>query len=262
MPSRVSKSRFWFAVRNSIAKWMFLPSARPGTGKSRGMVEPMVKIKASWFARSTLTSTLTPTWADVTNSMPSSASKSTRRCTFSFASFMLGMPYMRRPPTRSSRSYTVTLWPSWFRQSAAASPAGPDPTTATRMPERVLGMRGVIQPSSKPRSTIEYSIFLIVTGESTSPATHAPSHGAGHTRPVNSGKLFVCDNRSSACFHWSWYTNELNSGIKLLIGQPVCVWQNGTPQSMHLAACTVLSTGPWPSSLISPQSVTRSIGSL
>lgn len=42
--------------------------------------------------------------------------------TFSLSSFMLGMPYMSSPPTRSSRSYTVTLCPIWFRQSAAASP--------------------------------------------------------------------------------------------------------------------------------------------
>lgn len=34
-------------------------------------------------------------------------------------------------------------------------------------------------------------MLLIVTGESTRPATQAPSQGAGQTRPVNSGKLFV-----------------------------------------------------------------------
>lgn len=49
----------------------------------------------------------------------------------------------------------------------------------------------MIHPSSHARSTMEYSMFLMVTGLSTRPATHAPSHGAGHTRPVNSGKLLV-----------------------------------------------------------------------
>ena len=106
-----------------------------------------------------------------------------------------------------------------------------------------------------------YSMFLMVTGASIKPATHAPSHGAGQTRPVNSGKLFVWWRRSRACFHWSWYTSALNSGIKLFTGHPVCVWQNGVPQSMHRAACTVTSTASRPSlSLSSAQSKTRSIG--
>ncbi len=51
------------------------------------------------------------------------------------------------------------------------APEGPEPTTATDMPERYCGMRGVIQPSSQARSTMEYSMFLMVTGLSTRPAT-------------------------------------------------------------------------------------------
>ena len=38
---------------------------------------------------------------------------------------------------------------------------------------------------------IAFSMFLIVTGGALMPSTHEPSHGAGHTRPVNSGKLLV-----------------------------------------------------------------------
>ena len=34
-------------------------------------------------------------------------------------------------------------------------------------------------------------MFLIVTGGSLMPSTHAASQGAGQMRPVNSGKLFV-----------------------------------------------------------------------
>jgi hypothetical protein len=36
---------------------------------------------------------------------------------------------------------------------------------------------------------IEHSMFLIVTGGLLIPRTHEPSHGAGQTRPVNSGKV-------------------------------------------------------------------------
>jgi hypothetical protein len=90
---------------------------------------------------------------------------------------------------------------------------------------------------------IAFSTVLIVTGGALMPSTHEPSHGAGHTRPVNSGKLFVLCSRSSASRHRPRYTRSFHSGIRLLIGQPeamplmsVPVWQNGTPQSMQRAA--------------------------
>ena len=43
---------------------------------------------------------------------------------------------------RSARSYTVTRWPAWFSCAAAASPAGPEPMTATRLPVRFAGGSG------------------------------------------------------------------------------------------------------------------------
>ena len=48
---------------------------------------------------------------------------------------------------------------------------------------------------------IEFSICLIVTASpSRISSTHAASHGAGHRRPVNSGKLFVaCSWRIASC---------------------------------------------------------------
>jgi hypothetical protein len=75
--------------------------------------------------------------------------------------------------------------------SAAASPAGPEPITAIDLPVRLFGGSGTTQPSANALSMMAYSTFLMVTAESTRPATHAPSHGAGQTRPVNSGKLLV-----------------------------------------------------------------------
>ena len=59
---------------------------------------------------------------------------------------------------------------------------------------------GWIQPSSKARSTMVFSICLIVTGGSLMPSTQAASHGAGQMRPVNSGKLLVaCRLRTASC---------------------------------------------------------------
>ena len=117
------------------------------------------------------------------------------------SSFMFGMPYMSRPPRRSSRSNTVTGWPALLSCSAAARPAGPEPMTATFLPVRISGGSGSTQPSSQPRSMIAPSMFLIVTGGSLMPSTQEPSHGAGQTRPVNSGKLLVLCRRSSASRH-------------------------------------------------------------
>ena len=75
--------------------------------------------------------------------------------------------------------------------------------TATRFPVRCDGGSGTIQPSAKPRSTMEHSMVLMVTGLPLIPSTQEPSHGAGHTRPVNSGKLLVLCNCARASFQWS-----------------------------------------------------------
>ena len=107
---------------------------------------------------------------------------------------------------------------------------------------RTDGATGTTQPSSKARSTISTSTCLIVTAGSLMPSTHAASQGAGHSLPVNSGKLFVAWRRSIAACQWSRYTRSFHSGIRFPRGQPV--WQNGMPQSMQRAAWVrVLSGG-------------------
>ncbi len=68
---------------------------------------------------------------------------------------------------------------------------------------------------------IAYSIDLIVTGWSLMLSVQAASHGAGQMRPVNSGKLFVECRTSSASRQLPWKTRSFQSGMMLLIGQPV-----------------------------------------
>ena len=80
-------------------------------------------------------------------------------------------------------------------------PAGPLPTTATLLPVLILGGLGTIQPSSQALSMMEASMVLMDTGFSMMPRTQDPSHGAGQTRPVNSGKLFVSSSLSRASLH-------------------------------------------------------------
>mmetsp|Transcript_5348 Transcript_5348/g.17312 ORF Transcript_5348/g.17312 Transcript_5348/m.17312 type:complete len:337 (-) Transcript_5348:5050-6060(-) len=252
-----SSSALVLRCRNSMARWMPL-SSRPGMFMSRATVAPVDTHSASKSrssssgdgAASDPTTRPAPRGcaappmlpaAPVRNEIPSLAMRSTRRCTTpSLSAFMLGTPYMMRPPTRSARSNTVTRWPALLSWSAQARPAGPEPMTATFLPVRVAGGRGTIQPSSKALSMMEHSMFLIVTGCSMMPSTQAPSQGAGHTRPVNSGKLLVASRRCSAAFHWPSYTSSFHSGILLPRGQPVAFWwQKGTPQFMQRAPCVL-----------------------
>jgi len=81
---------------------------------------------------------------------------------------------------------------------------------------------------------IATSMFLIVTGSRLMPTTQAVSHGAGHSRPVNSGKLLVACSRSSASRQSSRQIRSFHSGIRLPSGHPE--WQNGMPQSMQRPA--------------------------
>ena len=71
------------------------------------------------------------------------------------------------------------------------------------------------------------------------PSTQAPSHGAGQSRPVNSGKLFVACSRSRRPASRRGGPGRSTPGSGCPSGQPW--WQNGTPQSMQRAAC--LRTG-------------------
>ena len=156
-----------------------------------------------------------------------------------FSSLKSGIPYLNSPPIFLSLSKTSTVWPTLFNCWAAANPAGPDPTTAIFLFVLLLGAFAFIHPSSKPLSTIYFSIISIETGGLINPNTQAASHGAGHNLPVNSGKLFVECKMSRASFHSFLYTASLKSGIKFPSGHPE--WQNGTPQSIHLPPCSTIS---------------------
>ena len=139
---------------------------------------------------------------------------------------------------RSARSYTATVWPARVSCWAAARPAGPEPMTATVRPDRRSGASGLTVPSSHARSTMETSTFLMVTAGWLMPSTQADSHGAGHSRPVNSGKLLVACRRSEAPSQSPFHTRSFHSGMMFPSGQPL--WQNGMPQSMQRPACLLM----------------------
>ena len=81
------------------------------------------------------------------------------------------------------------------------------------------------------------SMLLMPTASSLTFSVQAASQGAGQMRPVNSGKLLVLCSTVMAFCQSLRYTRSLKSGMMLLTGQPLM--QNGVPQSMQRAACTL-----------------------
>ena len=130
--------------------------------------------------------------------MPLSRMSSTLRETTSLGSFMLGIPYMSRPPGASLFSKTVTRRPRRASSHAAARPAGPEPTTATLGASSAGAGRGLADPVAQAWSLIARSLSRIVVASSERPRLQAVSQSAGHTRPVNSGKGFVSERRAAA----------------------------------------------------------------
>ena len=137
---------------------------------------------------------------------------------------------------RSARSNTTTRVAGAGELLGGGQAGGPG-ADRRRPPCRWCtdGGTGTTQPSSHARSMISTSTCLMVTGSWLMPSTHAPSHGAGQRRPVNSGKLLVACSRSMASRQRSRYTRSFQSGMRLPSGQPLL--QNGMPQSMHRDAC-------------------------
>ena len=130
------------------------------------------------------------------NVVPSASICSMRRSRCRFSSLKSGMPYISRPPRRSARSNTTTSVAGAVEllRGGEARRAGADdgdrlPVAATRR----LRRDPALVPAAGRRSHLD---LLIVTGRALMPSTQEPSHGAGQTRPVNSGKLLVLCRRS------------------------------------------------------------------
>ena len=88
---------------------------------------------------------------------------------------------------------------------------------------------------------IPSSTCLMATGSALMASTQDASHGAGHSQPVNSGKLLVACRRSMAARQSSSATSSFHSGIRFPSGQPA--WQKATPQSMQRLAWSWTSAG-------------------
>ena len=112
------------------------------------------------------------------------------------------MPYRSKPPMRSARSkhgHPVARPIQLVGGGQAGRPRSDDRDAFARAGPEADERR--LSPSSNARSMIVASTALIVTAELLMPRTQDPSQGAGHSRPVHSGKLFVACSRSIAASH-------------------------------------------------------------
>ena len=98
-----------------------------------------------------------------------------------------------------------------------------------RLPVRTVGGCGSTHPSAKARSAIDSSIILMFTAGRSIATVQLPSHGAGQTLPVNSGKLLVFASRIQASFHCPRQTRSFHSGMKLFTGHPDAIPSNSFP---------------------------------
>ena len=135
----------------------------PGALISLGFLAPQARIILSYSFSNLAALTSLPTFTPVINSTPSALIISILRSITCFSSFILGIPYIRSPPTRSSRSYTVTRCPRLLSWSAAASPAGPEPMIATFFPVRTFGGFAAVKPCSYACSIMPNSFSLTDT---------------------------------------------------------------------------------------------------
>ncbi len=78
-------------------------------------------------------------------------------------------------------------------------PSRTEPTTATFLPLRILGLRASTKPFSKAISMICFSISSIATGWLIDTQHTGAFAGAGQILPVNSGKLLV-EAQDLICF--------------------------------------------------------------
>ena len=103
---------------------------------------------------------------------------------------------------------------------------------------------------------MRFSDWRTVTASSSSPWTHDASQSAGQTRDVNSGKSEFAESSSQARRQSPCATARFWSGTRLPSGQPHA-WQNGWPQSLQRAVCSLSSSAERTRST-SRQSRTRS----
>ena len=200
LPSGSSLTRRFCCGRNSMAKWM-PSSSRPGIGRSRGFSAPPASTTASWLGDQLGDVELD---ADMDVAVEGDALGLHLRD----AAVDVALLHLEVGDAVAQQAaglgvllvdVDVVAGAGELLGAGEAGRAGADDG------DRLAGLAsrggsGLIQPSCQPRSTMAHSIVLMVTGSSMMLSVQDASHGAGQTRPVNSGKLLVeCRFLSARC---------------------------------------------------------------
>ena len=115
----------------------------------------------------------------------------------------------------------LDAWPARARYQAADSPAGPEPTTATRSAAgRGRGRRRGRWPACSAATAF---IGRMNSGAPLPPRRQARSHGAGQTRPQEWGRGLSPAITASAASGWPWPRWATKLGMSMPAGQ--AAWQ-------------------------------------
>ena len=176
-------------------------SSSPGIPSLRSLWAPMAK-KTALYPRSKRSASLisSPMQTPVLTSIPRSRIAWISSSNTSFGRRYAGTPTLNMPPKTGNASKMVTWWPRRAKSWAAASPAGPEPTTATLCPVDSLGC-ALYPPFLDPSAANRFSA-AIAMGSSTWPRLQAASHGWVQIRPHTPGKgfSFLIEAKASSNF--------------------------------------------------------------
>ncbi len=130
------------------------------------------------------------------------------------------MPYSLSPPDLARASNRDTSWPSTASRCAQASPAGPAPTTATRLPVGAARSNGCT-PAAISVSVAWRCRRPISTGRpSASIRTQASSHSVsvGHTRAHMPPRMFCSKMVRAAASGVPVWICRMKSGMSISVG--------------------------------------------
>ena len=131
------------------------------------------------------------------------------------------MPNSLSPPPLARASISTTSWPSIASRCAQASPAGPAPTTATRLPLGAARGNGC-PPFAISASVAKRCSRPISTGRpSAASRTQASSQSVsvGQTRAHMPPRMFWARMVRAAAFGGAAAISRMNSGMSIEVGQ-------------------------------------------
>ena len=102
-------------------------------------------------------------------------------------------------------------------------PAGPEPTTATRMPVGGASSGVEAVPCTRSQSATKRSMRPIATGSPRLATTHTTSHcsSCGQTRPQIAGRVLVSLSLTSEPATSPWRSRSMKAGMSIPTGHPL-----------------------------------------